>query len=128
LNHFAFEAAVWYWHFVDVIWILLYLLVYLWPNAKFFGSKGSITYIPPSDLTVITINTKYFYFHCNQEPGFQFYGGINFELHYDIKEKVLRFILNHFAPELENFEKMNLRSLNYFWYPKFRDLTREAGW
>jgi heme/copper-type cytochrome/quinol oxidase subunit 3 len=26
-------AAVWYWHFVDVVWILLYLLVYVWGSA-----------------------------------------------------------------------------------------------
>jgi cytochrome c oxidase subunit 3 len=28
-NHFAFEAAAWYWHFVDVVWLLLYLFVYI---------------------------------------------------------------------------------------------------
>ncbi len=27
-NHFAFEAAAWYWHFVDVVWLLLYVVVY----------------------------------------------------------------------------------------------------
>lgn len=27
-NHFAFEAAAWYWHFVDVVWILLFIVVY----------------------------------------------------------------------------------------------------
>ena len=29
-RHFGFEAAAWYWHFVDVVWLLLYLIVYLW--------------------------------------------------------------------------------------------------
>lgn len=28
-KHFAFEAASWYWHFVDVVWIGLFILVYL---------------------------------------------------------------------------------------------------
>ena len=28
-NHFGFEAAAWYWHFVDVVWLLLYVVVYL---------------------------------------------------------------------------------------------------
>ena len=28
-NHFAFEAASWYWHFVDVVWLCLFLLVYV---------------------------------------------------------------------------------------------------
>jgi len=27
-NHFAFEAASWYWHFVDVVWIFLFVCVY----------------------------------------------------------------------------------------------------
>jgi cytochrome c oxidase subunit 3 len=27
-HHFAFEAAEWYWHFVDVVWLLLFVLVY----------------------------------------------------------------------------------------------------
>ncbi|MBN9430405.1 MAG: cytochrome c oxidase subunit 3 [Burkholderiales bacterium] len=27
-NHFAFEAAAWYWHFVDVVWLGLYVIVY----------------------------------------------------------------------------------------------------
>lgn len=27
-NHFAFEAAAWYWHFVDVVWLGLYIFVY----------------------------------------------------------------------------------------------------
>ena len=27
-NHFAFEAVAWYWHFVDVVWLGLYIFVY----------------------------------------------------------------------------------------------------
>jgi cytochrome c oxidase subunit III len=27
-RHFAFEAVAWYWHFVDVVWLLLFILVY----------------------------------------------------------------------------------------------------
>lgn len=27
-NHFAFEAAAWYWHFVDVVWLFLFVCVY----------------------------------------------------------------------------------------------------
>jgi cytochrome c oxidase subunit 3 len=27
-HHFGFEAAAWYWHFVDVVWLLLFVLVY----------------------------------------------------------------------------------------------------
>lgn len=28
-SHFAFEAVAWYWHFVDVVWLLLFLFVYV---------------------------------------------------------------------------------------------------
>ena len=27
-QHFAFEAAAWYWHFVDVVWLGLFIFVY----------------------------------------------------------------------------------------------------
>lgn len=29
-RHFGFEAAAWYWHFVDIVWLLLYIVFYLW--------------------------------------------------------------------------------------------------
>jgi len=27
-NHFAFEAVAWYWHFVDVVWLIVFVFVY----------------------------------------------------------------------------------------------------
>jgi cytochrome c oxidase subunit 3 len=29
-HHFGFEAAAWYWHFVDVVWLFLFLCIYVW--------------------------------------------------------------------------------------------------
>ncbi len=29
-QHFGFEAAAWYWHFVDVVWLFLFVVVYVW--------------------------------------------------------------------------------------------------
>lgn len=29
-HHFGFEAAAWYWHFVDVVWLFLFVSVYWW--------------------------------------------------------------------------------------------------
>lgn len=29
-HHFRFEAAAWYWHFVDVVWLFLYISIYWW--------------------------------------------------------------------------------------------------
>ena len=31
-RHFGFEAAAWYWHFVDVVWLFLFIAIYCWGN------------------------------------------------------------------------------------------------
>ena len=31
-HHFGFEAAAFYWHFVDVVWLFLYIAVYYWSS------------------------------------------------------------------------------------------------
>jgi len=35
-HHFGFEAAAWYWHFVDVVWLFLFISIYLW--GSHFGA------------------------------------------------------------------------------------------
>lgn len=37
-HHFGFEACSWYWHFVDVIWLLVYILLY-WIRFYFYSIK-----------------------------------------------------------------------------------------
>jgi cytochrome c oxidase subunit III len=32
-QHFGFEAAAWYWHFVDVVWLFLFACIYIWGSA-----------------------------------------------------------------------------------------------
>ena len=34
-SHFGFESAAWYWHFVDVVWLFLFIAIYWW------GSLGA---------------------------------------------------------------------------------------
>jgi cytochrome c oxidase subunit 3 len=29
-QHVGFEAAAWYWHFVDVVWLFLFAVIYIW--------------------------------------------------------------------------------------------------
>ena len=38
-SHIGFEAAAWYWHFVDVVWLFLFCAIYWW---------GSAGYVPAS--------------------------------------------------------------------------------
>jgi cytochrome c oxidase subunit III len=32
-RHFGFEAAAWYWHFVDVVWLFLFAAIYWWGSV-----------------------------------------------------------------------------------------------
>ncbi len=32
-QHFGFEAAAWYWHFVDVVWLFLFASIYVWASV-----------------------------------------------------------------------------------------------
>jgi len=33
-QHFGFEAAAWYWHFVDVVWLFLFTFIYWWGSGN----------------------------------------------------------------------------------------------
>jgi cytochrome c oxidase subunit 3 len=33
-HHFGFEAAAWYWHFVDVVWLFLFVSIYWWGGRR----------------------------------------------------------------------------------------------
>lgn len=36
-RHFGFEAASWYWHFVDVVWLFLFVSIYWWGNTTAYS-------------------------------------------------------------------------------------------
>ena len=36
-RHFGFEAAAWYWHFVDVVWLFLFTWIYVWGASAIVG-------------------------------------------------------------------------------------------
>ncbi len=39
-RHVGFEAAAWYWHFVDVVWLFLFVCVYWWGGSLFWTWPG----------------------------------------------------------------------------------------
>ncbi len=40
-QHFGFEAASWYWHFVDVVWLFLFTFIYWWGGGS--GGAGFVS-------------------------------------------------------------------------------------
>ena len=40
-HHFGFEAAAWYWHFVDVVWLFLFVAIYWWGGINTTIFKGN---------------------------------------------------------------------------------------
>jgi cytochrome c oxidase subunit 3 len=40
-GHFGFEAAAWYWHFVDVVWLFLFACIYVWGAGANPGGIGT---------------------------------------------------------------------------------------
>jgi cytochrome c oxidase subunit 3 len=49
-HHFGFEAAAWYWHFVDVVWLFLYSFLYWW--GRCLMSMCVYGWLPISRLVV----------------------------------------------------------------------------
>lgn len=41
-RHFGFEAAAWYWHFVDVVWLFLFIAIYIWGGTIGIGSDEAV--------------------------------------------------------------------------------------
>ncbi len=38
-KHVGFEAAAWYWHFVDVVWLFLFVCIYWWGGSLNFSTN-----------------------------------------------------------------------------------------
>ena len=42
-HHFGFESSIWYWHFVDVVWLFLFVVVYWWSSLNM--SKDTLLWL-----------------------------------------------------------------------------------
>lgn len=51
IHHFGFEAAAWYWHFVDIVWLFLYISIYWW--GRYLYSIIIISNFQLEDLKIL---------------------------------------------------------------------------
>lgn len=75
-HHFGFEAAAWYWHFVDVVWLFLFISIYWWGSYLF--SIKSISHfqweglINKKDNHINSFNNFNYYYNFDSRYFFSF--------------------------------------------------------
>ena len=61
-RHLSFDLGVWYWHFVDVMWLVVFALCYVWAMGWFFSLEKMFLIRPYYLLLTSTLNYLYFSF------------------------------------------------------------------
>lgn len=51
-SHFGFEAAAWYWHFVDVVWLFLFIAVYWWGSMTGINHTPKVEAVPEAPAAI----------------------------------------------------------------------------
>jgi hypothetical protein len=107
---------------------LLYLLLYLWPNAKYFAGTATLSFDPYRPTILLNVSVEFFFKHCSPDPNFKFPADINFEYSFEKKSYVITNILNYFEKHILAYEDRQ-----YYFYDRLRRqqflrLFKKAHW
>lgn len=67
-HHIGYVVSIWYWHFVDVVWIFLFIFIYWWGNSSFVSYEDTLVLNDKISLIIQqkllnVILEPYFYFN-----------------------------------------------------------------
>jgi len=123
--HQTFYFSIFYWHFVDIIWIAVWLIIYLWPGSYFFTSQYLSCY--SEDFFIYNMNTGFFLnlVDYNAWEVFYAFDMLIYENSYEYKTSDLAFSDLDFKANVDyndmclfefnaQTEKFNKESLNLF--------------
>lgn len=110
--HSGLEFAIWYWHFVDVVWLILYFIVYFIPNSYYFSPFHIMGF--DNYGFVAALNVKNFPANLNSESFMYHIAKYDWMLTHNIANEFLKneivsdtFIKNQESAlyEFKNFKK-----------------------
>lgn len=118
-SHQTFYFSIFYWHFVDIIWIAVWFVIYLWPGAYFYreyslASKASDTYF------IVHISINHFwnvvnlnYFSYSKIGDVYFYN--SFYNNFSFLNTPINQVKNDYQLFIDNYNDFNfVSSFEYF--------------
>jgi hypothetical protein len=83
----SLECAVWYWHFVDVVWLFLYIFLYIW------GSKERAFIIPHFDFTERAFSFSGTDFAVDKQITFQDSASVNMDIIVNLHNYIMFYLI-----------------------------------
>ena len=89
-RHDTYWCAIAYWHFVDIVWVLVYILIYCWSSCFYFSENIKYSYLGYKDYCLninVPVFEKYMRMQGKKLECEVLY--LMLELYYDLKNKKL---------------------------------------
>lgn len=85
-NSVGLECAIWYWHFVDVVWLFLFVSIYMWGNDSYAVAKKK-------SIFSFFVETKVADFARPRQLGFQDSATVTMEGIVDLHHSIMAFLI-----------------------------------